>query len=143
MKRQQISRETKKKVWDKCNGQCWYCGKKVNPFFMHYDHIHPHSKGGSDEVENLALACPGCNWSKKDMTLAEWRVKLSRSYGLAMPKYQIDMLRSEGINVMDNPYAYEPVLLFYFERDIPEERRKNKHLGYDPYYTIINYQGWK
>lgn len=139
--RQRISRETKKAVWDKCEGRCWYCGVNLNPFFTHYDHIHPHSKGGSDEIENIALACPHCNLSKKDMLLLEWRILISKSYGLAMPKFQKDMLRSEGIEPMEDPYVYEPVVLFYFERDEPAKR--DTRLGYVPYRTIIHYKCWK
>jgi len=39
---------------------CSYCGGEANEV----DHIHPRSKGGSDEPENLAAACRRCNNAK-------------------------------------------------------------------------------
>lgn len=48
---------------------CVYCGAEDQ---LECDHIYPVSKGGSDDIENLATACRPCNRSKKDKTLAEW-----------------------------------------------------------------------
>ncbi|MBX2929939.1 MAG: HNH endonuclease [Saprospiraceae bacterium] len=51
---------------------CEYCKANVvfspNPFTI--DHIIPKSAGGSDDPENLAYACFGCNRSKHDHTKA-------------------------------------------------------------------------
>ena len=33
------------------------------------DHIHPESKGGSSDVDNLTFACRPCNRAKKDKVL--------------------------------------------------------------------------
>jgi hypothetical protein len=33
---------------------------------FHVEHIIPQSKGGASNLENLALACPGCNLHKAD-----------------------------------------------------------------------------
>lgn len=49
---------------------CAYCGSENGPFEV--DHIHPWSRGGSNDRENLTLACRSCNRSKRDMTLEEW-----------------------------------------------------------------------
>ncbi len=37
---------------------------------MSFDHIHPVSKGGKTEFENLCLACRSCNEFKSDSTKA-------------------------------------------------------------------------
>jgi hypothetical protein len=50
--------------------QCAYCGKTEVPFEI--DHIQPKSRGGSDRVSNLALACHNCNAAKGNQTAAEW-----------------------------------------------------------------------
>lgn len=42
---------------------CWYCGIDLENI-IHIDHITPKSKGGSDEIENKALACCHCNMAK-------------------------------------------------------------------------------
>jgi hypothetical protein len=31
---------------------------------FHIEHIRPRQHGGNDDPENLALACPTCNWNK-------------------------------------------------------------------------------
>ncbi len=51
-------------------GHCSYCGKDSGPFEI--DHIHPWSKGGSHNRENLTLSCRPCNRKKRDLTLQEW-----------------------------------------------------------------------
>jgi 5-methylcytosine-specific restriction endonuclease McrA len=51
--------------YDRQNGRCFYCGRKVGDKY-HRDHVIPLSKGGSNGPENLVVACPTCNLSKHD-----------------------------------------------------------------------------
>lgn len=53
--------------------QCTYCGDAVGPF--HIDHVHPLSRGGSNKLENLTVACQSCNLSKGSKTVTEWENK--------------------------------------------------------------------
>lgn len=53
--------------------KCAYC-KTVSGKF-HIDHIVPVAKGGSDDLTNLTVACAGCNLSKSDLALEEWKAK--------------------------------------------------------------------
>lgn len=61
----------------------WYCrikGRKFKAIVdeliaggrLECDHVHPLSKGGSNEIGNLTTACFRCNRSKNTKTLAEW-----------------------------------------------------------------------
>lgn len=50
---------------------CVYCGARGGR--LECDHVYPVSRGGSHKPSNLAAACFGCNRSKRDKTLAEWR----------------------------------------------------------------------
>ncbi len=50
--------------------RCVYCGKTDVPFEV--DHIRPRSRGGSDRISNLCLACHECNQAKGNKTAAEW-----------------------------------------------------------------------
>lgn len=53
--------------------QCHYCGIEVNPKGLHIDHKTPRSKGGSDDIENLAITCADCNRLKHQRTEEEFR----------------------------------------------------------------------
>ncbi|WP_326829765.1 RNA-guided endonuclease IscB [Streptosporangium sp. NBC_01810] len=49
---------------------CAYCGKQDVP--LNLDHIHPRSRGGSDRISNLALACIPCNQTKNATPIEEF-----------------------------------------------------------------------
>ena len=48
------------------NFTCQYCGRKAPDVELHIDHIIPKSKGGTNESENLVVACAECNIGKAD-----------------------------------------------------------------------------
>ncbi|MEW5872316.1 MAG: HNH endonuclease signature motif containing protein [Chloroflexota bacterium] len=58
-----ISARQKRAVAERSQGCCEYCQSQsryaVQPFSI--EHILPRSQGGEAELENLALACQGCN----------------------------------------------------------------------------------
>lgn len=65
-----------KKVFDRDNYTCQYCGQKGKK--LEVDHIIPISKSGTNHISNLATACRKCNRQKKDKTPIEflkWRVE--------------------------------------------------------------------
>ena len=39
--------------------------------WLQYDHVTPHSHGGSSAIENIVVTCALCNFGKEDRTLAE------------------------------------------------------------------------
>lgn len=49
---------------------CRYCGASNDD--MTLDHVIPRSRGGPDDISNLALACRPCNSSKGARTPQEW-----------------------------------------------------------------------
>lgn len=53
------------------DGLCTYCRKELTDDFE-IDHIHPVSRGGKSNIENLCLACRLCNRSKSNKTVYEW-----------------------------------------------------------------------
>lgn len=55
--------EVKGYLLQKWGHQCAYCGAKDVP--LEVEHIQPRSRGGSDRVSNLTIACVACN-QKKD-----------------------------------------------------------------------------
>lgn len=54
--------EVREYLLEKWNRQCAYCGAKDVP--LQVEHIHPKSKGGTNSISNLCLACEPCNISK-------------------------------------------------------------------------------
>ena len=57
------------KILLKFGYQCVNCGWDEH---LQIDHIHPRSKGGGDEEENLQVLCGPCNLNKRAKTMEEW-----------------------------------------------------------------------
>ncbi len=62
--------EVREYLLEKWARQCAYCGKTNTP--LEIEHITPRSRGGSDRVSNLTLACHDCNQRKANQTAAEF-----------------------------------------------------------------------
>lgn len=50
--------------------ECAYCGTKDIP--LQIEHIHPKSKGETNQFNNLALACECCNQKKGNQSIEEF-----------------------------------------------------------------------
>jgi hypothetical protein len=48
------------------NPFCTYCGRTYN---LVIDHIYPLIRGGSNDIENLTIACDECNCRKSDYSV--------------------------------------------------------------------------
>lgn len=64
VKRKQYTSEQRKIIYDKGNGCCQLCGRKISSNLFTLDHITPLSLGGADEMENLQCTCKSCNTQK-------------------------------------------------------------------------------
>lgn len=62
--------EVREYLLEKFRRQCVYCGAKNVP--LEIEHIIPKSRGGSNRVSNLALACQSCNQKKGNQTAHEF-----------------------------------------------------------------------
>ena len=67
-----INKRTKKIVFHRAQFICEYCliPASHTPQSFNGEHIIPVSKNGTDDLDNLACACGGCNSSKSDKTHA-------------------------------------------------------------------------
>ena len=65
-----ISDFLRARVRAQVGNRCGYClaRQEYVPWVLEIDHIIPRSKGGTDEEENLWLACHTCNLFKSDRT---------------------------------------------------------------------------
>jgi 5-methylcytosine-specific restriction endonuclease McrA len=43
---------------------CFWCGKSLTEDAITIEHLYPKSRGGSNSLENLRLACKPCNQSR-------------------------------------------------------------------------------
>lgn len=71
---------------EKSGAHCFYCscpvflrerheptGWRPQPDDMTLDHLKPKSNGGADDLENLVIACRGCNEEKADRAWPGWQ----------------------------------------------------------------------
>ena len=65
--------EVREYLLEKWRRTCAYCGATDVP--LQIEHIHPRSKGGSDRVSNLTLACAKCNQKKGHRPVEEFLTK--------------------------------------------------------------------
>ena len=64
--------EQKRKTFERAKRCCEYClaPENFSNAPLEVEHILPESKGGKTALNNLALACGGCNKNKSDKTKA-------------------------------------------------------------------------
>lgn len=72
MQRKPVPAELERRVREAAQHRCGYClgPQRIIGAHLHIDHIYPVAKGGSNDEENLWLACPLCNEHKSDKTEA-------------------------------------------------------------------------
>lgn len=62
--------ELRQSILTKWEHRCAYCQSTKVP--LEIDHVQPRSKGGSDRVSNLVIACHACNQAKGDQRLEDF-----------------------------------------------------------------------
>lgn len=65
-----IGYEVREYLLEKYHRTCVYCGAKNTP--LEVEHIVPKSRGGSNRVSNLTIACHDCNQKKGALTAQEF-----------------------------------------------------------------------
>ena len=65
-----ISKKVRQQVRERANYLCEYCHspEEASAAQFEIDHIQPRSRGGTDTLENLALACQRCNGYRYNFT---------------------------------------------------------------------------
>jgi len=69
----------RKKIFERDNYICQYCGEKINPKNATLDHFIPQSQGGEHTKENLRTCCLICNSIKSGKTYDQAAPFLLRS----------------------------------------------------------------
>ena len=65
--------EVREYLLEKWGRKCTYCGKENIP--LQIEHIIPKSKGSSNRISNLAIACEKCNQKKGNFTVFGQKAK--------------------------------------------------------------------
>ncbi|MBD2255136.1 RNA-guided endonuclease IscB [Nostoc parmelioides] len=65
--------EVREYLLQKWGRKCAYCGVDNVPFEV--EHIYPKSKGGSDRISNLTIACHDCNQAKGNQLVEQFLAK--------------------------------------------------------------------
>ena len=76
--------------------QCAYCGAEHIP--LEKDHIVPRSKGGSDRVSNLTLACRPCNLKKGNQDVRDFLAKDPRRLARILAQAKAPLKDAAAVN---------------------------------------------
>jgi hypothetical protein len=70
MTRRYVTAQERRAIVERAKGRCEYCQSLADFATQSFslEHIMPISKDGETGLENLALACPGCNGHKYNKT---------------------------------------------------------------------------
>jgi hypothetical protein len=66
-----VSKSVRFEIFDRDAFTCQYCGRRPPDVVLECDHIHPHSKGGGDEIVNLITSCYDCNRGKSAKVISQ------------------------------------------------------------------------
>lgn len=83
--------------WDR---KCAYCKKENVP--LQVEHIHPKSKGGSNRVSNLCLACERCNQKKGDKSIKDFLKKKPTILESVLKQAKSPLKDSSAVNATRN-----------------------------------------
>ena len=74
--------ELRSYLFKKHNGRCVYCGNTAEEV----EHVIPKSKGGTNSVHNLVIACRKCNELKGKLSLKEFGKLMNKDFNRLEPK---------------------------------------------------------
>lgn len=82
-------------------GKCFYCPTRFRPHSLadrkaHRDHVLATSRGGSDMLHNLVIACEKCGRDKADDLIHEFRPRAARDYLAALEKHIAEAVRASA-----------------------------------------------
>jgi 5-methylcytosine-specific restriction endonuclease McrA len=62
----------------KAPADCVWCGRKLTPSLINYDHLLPLARGGSWSIDNILGICAFCNRKKGTLNAHEYRQLLRK-----------------------------------------------------------------
>ena len=86
IKRKKYSQSVRKVIYDKYDGRCQLCGRKILLSDMTLDHHIALSMGGADDVSNLVPTCLSCNRFKSNIAPALFEERIREIFMYQMEK---------------------------------------------------------
>lgn len=83
--------EVKEYLLQKFGHRCAYCAGASGDLVLEVEHVVPRSRGGSNRVSNLAIACRTCNVEKGSLHPREWLEELQKS------RRKLDRVRASNL----------------------------------------------
>jgi hypothetical protein len=77
-----IGKKLRFEVFKRDAFRCQYCGRTPPAVTLEVDHVHPESKGGCDDIDNLLTSCFDCNRGKRDGLLSSVPMQLSEKMAI-------------------------------------------------------------
>jgi len=74
-----FSYELREYLLDKYGHNCQYCSGESKDTRLEIEHKVPKSRGGSNRVDNLTIACRSCNQDKSNLTLEKYLNRLKNA----------------------------------------------------------------
>ena len=112
-----LTKAERKTVWDKSNGICWYCGRKLKKGW-HADHcnaIYRYPDGSykkeNHKLENIVPACAPCNLFKSVFTVEEFRAEIQEQVKRSR-KTSVNFRTAERFGLIE---VIEKPVVFWFE----------------------------
>lgn len=88
-------KRSRKNLWHKQKGHCFYCGDYVAPEKATLDHINPLGNGGDDRQENHLMACKICNEERAN--------RHHKEYWKYLKPYREGLCNREELEFIYNP----------------------------------------
>ena len=92
--------EIREYLLEKWGRKCAYCDAKDTP--LNLDHIVPKSKGGSDRISNLTLACVCCNQNKGSQSIDEFLSKDAKRLKSILSHTKVSLKDAAAVNATRN-----------------------------------------
>jgi len=92
--------EVREYLLEKWGRRCVYCTRDDRP--LQIDHIHPRSKGGSDRVSNLTLACESCNQAKGNRPVEQFLAKKPEVLERVLKQAKKSLAAAAAVNAARN-----------------------------------------
>lgn len=93
VKRKQYSENQRKIIYQRADGRCQLCGRKIEFNDMTVDHIIPISKGGSNDMDNTEATCFPCNQFKSNIFPEEFAHRITEIFLFQMEKKYSNRLK--------------------------------------------------